>query len=422
MRLEDVFAELQLDVACLPVVSANWERSVASCPAVGPFFLEPGFSAEYYPLTKGPASVQAPLAEVALALSRTAAGRLLAWHAHRTLCEYDREKSRFREWPDLDVHLGENGGLFYLLIALSCIPEWLRAFRQAGIPEQHARDCAAWLGGALGIYGAAHGGHPGLNRRQLYWTGWYMTNKLFRIGRFEYMNQEIGNSYPTVYRQRASGRVLALCNSGWLLNREGFWLYNDQAPTEAYRVTELKDDGTTVSGTPISPWGQALPECPVRLPLADWERVLGPGDFAPGLHIPAGGGMTLAVAGESLRQAQAFYRQYFPDRPVKAFVCASWIFNTQFEAALPDSNLATFMRQLYLLPWRSGGRDGLFFIFGRDDGDPKDYPRGNSMRRAMLDILASGRRLRCGGMFILPEHLEHFGQEYYRRTWTPVGG
>jgi hypothetical protein len=419
MRLEDVFAELSLETSCLPVVSAQWERSVASCPAGAPSFLEPGFCAQHYPLTKGPDRALAPLVAVAAAMARTPAGRLLAWHAHQTLCEYEREKSKFREWPELHGCLGEDCGLFYLLIALSGIPEWEKAFRQAGIPVQYAHDCAPWLAGAMGIYGAAHGGRPGLNRRQLYWTGWYMTNKLFRLGRFEYMNQEIGASYATVYRQRSSDQVLALCSNDWLLDQDGFCLYPDQAPAEARRVTQLREDGVTVTGVPISPHGQALPEETVSLPLSDWERVLGPGDFAPGIHIPGGGGMTLAAAGESLRSAADFYRRYVPDRPVKAFVCASWIFNPQLETALPDSNLAAFMRQLYLQPWRSSGRDGLFFIFGRDDGDLKDYPRDNSVRRAMLDILASGRRLRSGGMFILPEHLESFGREYYRRTWRP---
>ena len=37
MRLEEVFAELKLAESCLPVVSANWERSVASCPPETPF-------------------------------------------------------------------------------------------------------------------------------------------------------------------------------------------------------------------------------------------------------------------------------------------------------------------------------------------------------------------------------------------------
>ncbi|NLF17483.1 MAG: DUF5596 domain-containing protein [Lentisphaerae bacterium] len=419
MNLTAVFAALGLDTACLPAVSANWERSVASLPSALPGFLEPGFCAAHYPLVQGPPAAFGPLCEVAARLAADPAGRLLAWHAHRTLCEYDREKSRFREWPDLDAFLGPDAGLFYLLIALSGIPDWLRACRDAGIPEQYGRDCAPWLGGAMGIYAGANGGRYGLNRRQLYWTAWYMTGKLFRLGRFEYMSQEIGSTYPTVYRERTSGRVVALCNSGWLLDREGFCLYADQPPEEAHRVTELADDGTVVTGTPIAPWGQALPEITARLPRREWERVLGPGDFAPGVHIPSGGGMTLLAAADSLRRAEAFYRQYLPAQPVKAFVCASWIFNTQLEEVLPESNLSIFMRQLYLTPWRSSGRDGLFFIFGREDGDRSQYPRDTSIRRALLQILDSGRRLRVGGMVLLPGHLPHLGEEYYRRQWSP---
>ena len=75
------------------------------------------------------------------------------------------------------------------------------------------------------------------------------------------------------------------------------------------------------------------------------------------------------------------------------------------------------MRQLYLSPWPSSGRDGLFFIFGHDNGDLKTYPRDNSIRRAMLDILDSGQKLRCGGMFILSENISSFGEEHYRKNW-----
>ncbi len=72
------------------------------------------------------------------------------------------------------------------------------------------------------------------------------------------------------------------------------------------------------------------------------------------------------------------------------------------------------MRELYLFPVRSSGNDGVYFIFGRADGDYRDYPRDNSVRRAMLDVLQPGGRLRCGGMFFLADELALFGQQPYR--------
>ncbi len=72
------------------------------------------------------------------------------------------------------------------------------------------------------------------------------------------------------------------------------------------------------------------------------------------------------------------------------------------------------MRELYLFPAISTGNDGVYFIFGRHDGDYKDYPRDNSVRRAMLDVLQNGGKLRSGSMFFLEEDMAHFGQQPYR--------
>ena len=84
---------------------------------------------------------------------------------------------------------------------------------------------------------------------------------------------------------------------------------------------------------------------------------------------------------------------------------------------LPESNLAKFMRELYLLPCAGNGNDGLFFLFGQEPDDHKDLPRDNSVRRAILSILDEGRRLRTGGMLFLAEDLDKFGTKHYRNSF-----
>ncbi len=91
----------------------------------------------------------------------------------------------------------------------------------------------------------------------------------------------------------------------------------------------------------------------------------------------------------------------------------SWIFNTQFEDSMPDSNLAKFMRELYLYPAASNGRDGFFFVYAREYDDLSQAPRDTSLQRTLLDIMAE-EQLRTGAMFILIEDLKHFGHQYYR--------
>ena len=87
---------------------------------------------------------------------------------------------------------------------------------------------------------------------------------------------------------------------------------------------------------------------------------------------------------------------------------------------MPDSNLAKFMRMLYLVPaYLSSGRDGLFFIFGRDqDEDWSNYPADNSMRRAFHRIRESGRKLRSNGMFVFADDLDRLEDGFYRNHWN----
>jgi hypothetical protein len=94
----------------------------------------------------------------------------------------------------------------------------------------------------------------------------------------------------------------------------------------------------------------------------------------------------------------------------------SWILNPQIgQIYRPDSNMVLWQQEMYLYPIASSGRDGLHFLFARDDIDPATAPRDTSMRRAFLDWLASGKRLMSGGAFILTEDLQYYGTQHYRQ-------
>ena len=133
------------------------------------------------------------------------------------------------------------------------------------------------------------------------------------------------------------------------------------------------------------------------------------------LHIPHGGKMNIKVCLDSFQKAFSFFATCFPESNPVAITCKSWIFNTQFEELMPESNLAQLMREVYLYPVKSTGRDGMVFIFGKPDySDLARAPRNTSLQRAFLQILEAGKNLRCGGMFLLKEDLRHFGKQFYR--------
>ncbi len=417
--IHDLFNALKLDGSFLPFLEKGWSDSLAACPPDELPFAAPEFLTRQLDAAGIDRALLAPLLEVAARFRKEEPLRLLAWHAHHTLCHKAKPLS-FDRWPELDQVLGKACGLFYLMIGLSAIPEITRAYRELGIPERYAEASAKWLAGTVEIYRGAHGGTPGHAAKQLHWVRNYIDGTLFRIGRLEFMHQTWPHAPAIrIYRHKSTRQVIALAADDTTCSADGMVLYRDQAREEAAFITSFREDETTAEGNPVDPAGFILNRR-VQLPLAEWEPVLAPGDFTPGLHIPGGGGMTPEACRESLEEALGFYAAYFPEKPVKAFLCSSWIFNPEWERRLPESNLAKWIRRSYLYPRASGGREGLFFLFGRDHGDLADYPRDNSARRAMLDILAEGGRLREEGMFFLPEELPKFDAELYRTDWRTL--
>lgn len=157
-----------------------------------------------------------------------------------------------------------------------------------------------------------------------------------------------------------------------------------------------------LTGTPIDfKTGRALPGR-ISIDLDEFAPLLTAHDWVPSMHIPGGGNMRPELCRESLREAFAFFRRHFK-KEIPAFVCCSWILNPDWMTELPESNLAAFMRMVRLFPTPPDPKSGLFFVFGRDDGDPLTYPADNSLRCAFRRILESGRSLRSGGMFVLPD-------------------
>ncbi len=321
--------------------------------------------------------------------------------------------------PKAETLLGEQGGLVNCLIALSAYPLWLEAYRRLGVPASYADDCLQYFDGAIDEYRSGHNGVFGLAPTKLNWIRFYVRGKLFRIGRFEYMLQEPLTSLPAVYRDQMTGHVVALCRPDWRLRGDGLIQWRDEDPADARLVTRLENSTGQVKGTPIDPRGFALVDQTIELDLKRYAPLFAPWDLVPGLHIPGGGGMTPDLCAESFRQAKAFFREYF-HRDIPAISCFSWIFNPDFEAELPESNLSRLMRELYLFPFPSSGLEGLQFVFGRSDSDWSGYPRDNSLRQAFHRIRESGRRLKAGGMVIDDFGIRHFGAQYYRRQ--PASG
>ena len=400
----DVFEANQSDLTA-------WE-SLPEC-------FSPGFFDRY----AGKLEVPVPFsAEISDLNARVAAEPALRIYANLiTAAAFDRGE-RLADWPSPEPLLPRRQcGLFQLLLAMSALPRIAASYRRLGLPPEYVNGPARWIGGTIAIYAAAHNGNPGHDLRQIHWLKNYMDNRLFRVGRFEFLVHPAPEWLPAIYRSRRNGRTIALCRDGWRLTPDGFQAGSpeqagaaDENPETELTIAVLEESGGRIRGIPINPaTGRAELNRREELDLDEYHPVLSAHELVPSMHIPGGGGMTLELARESLNQAVEFFRRYF-HKELRGICCSSWILSPDWLTELPDSNLARFMREVYLTPLPETKRAGLFFVYGRDDGDLSRYPADNSLRRAFRRLIDAGRPLRTGGMFILTADLPRFGTGTYR--------
>lgn len=417
MQLEEI-----LNAAGAPELAEflkpRWAESMASFPEGGPDFLCPArirASLQWCGLEES----LAPILEGVAASVRARAGLPeLAWHYFRALCDYHEDHAPVRFVP-LEKMLGENAPAFYLLVTLALAPRMRACHLRLGVPESVTRETCRQVGCFYDNYRRAHAGKPGIFPGQFDWLKNYVNGSLyFRLGRFEYWSQPSPSDYK-VYRHRADGRTLVLAGPAWRINDSG-WLegIGPGAEEACCRQTSLRQVPGGIYGFPINPKGFVEPEA-VFLPEREWECVFEKGAPALYMHIPAGGGMTLETCAASLREASDFFSRYFPAPAPRAVICCSWMFSPILERILPESsNLAAFMRELYLLPSNWRGNDSLWFVFLQKPLDPTTAPRETSLQRAILDYLQAGNTWRAGSMLFMLDDLEHFGGQWYRSSYS----
>ena len=359
------------------------------------------------------------LTQTAKQLWETPASRELLWYCVHHFNRHDSPQS-FQKLPDFSELIGQDDdGMFCLLIALSLVPTVITRYRNEGIDDAVIRDTLLEINCFRQNFGVGHDGRPGIIRGQLYWLLNYRDAKLFRLGRFEYrLGQAKG--FSVILRHRAANHTVALAEAGQRFDRHGYIEYDKRPDNLAWTAT-FKENPDSVSGCPISPHGFAINKS-CDFPLDQWRIAVRKDDPVIDLHIPSGGGMSPEVCQQSFNAAAEFFSRRVTGNKAEIIWCSSWIFNTQLEERMPDSNLAAFMRQQYLFPVKSSGDDGMFFVFCQAYDPAKLHllPRKTSLQKAMTGILEGGESLRSSGMFFLLRDLHDFGNSPYRRDFPSL--
>lgn len=297
--------------------------------------------------------------------------------------------------PAAEALFGAEVNKLYLLLAVDAVRQLRAVHEQRGIPEAITLESYGALSMSARRFAEWHNGQAGLEAWVLrHWFNVVASGELYRLGRMEFLLEPFEGNIR-VYRHKQSRRVQALAEEGMHFTADGY------LPFEVDEATYLH-------------YGYAL-RAPQQLPKAEWELVLRNGDTVLDMHIPNFMPLRLDLLHASLKRAMDFFPRYHPERPFKAFVCSSWLFNTQWVEMLPaHSNILAFQRQGYLFPLSSNGAGGMYFIFGDRRVDLDRAPQDTGLRRAVLAHMQAGGKLRNGGFLLLPEAVEKFGQEPYR--------
>lgn len=396
----------------LPAVQIEWEQSQAAFPQAGIDFLRPDVLSEAMLYCGFEPDQLPPLLAFAARVQADPCLAALIWHAAWRTYESDDEHW-FGGWPRLEKALGIESGLFFLLVGLAMIPRVRRLHASWGIPDEVTRETCRQNQSYSLNYAAATEGGLGIPIGQLFWLRHYTREPYFRLGRYEFWLKRLDWDIR-VYRHKTRGCVLALAPDDMRYDAQGYCPV-DSLPDQPgdWRTTLVESEGR-LRAYPISPLGVVVRE-PVELILDEWTPALTTHDWVLDMHIPAGGGMSAEAVHASMRRAAEFFPKFFPDRPAKAFVCWSWIYNPGLAEFLPaESNLVRNLSDAYLVPVESHPGDGLGFIFYQETFDARTAPRKTSLQRAVLDYLERGGIFRSGGMFYLLEDLDRLGTAVYR--------
>ena len=134
-----------------------------------------------------------------------------------------------------------------------------------------------------------------------------------------------------------------------------------------------------------------------------------PGQREIGVHVPSDIRLEPELLNDSLKQAEAFLQEYFPDWADLPRSCESWLLSPVLKELLPpDSRILRFQAAFDLrevLPEDDAALEWVFHVAqGQREGlDITKLPEDTSLQRKMKALLLSGRKPGAGeGVLVRP--------------------
>ena len=135
---------------------------------------------------------------------------------------------------------------------------------------------------------------------------------------------------------------------------------------------------------------------------SDNELFLSSDSWVLGIHIPGNDALTSDSVDESFRLAEGFFKKYHPDKNFKAYVCSSWLLDTQLRRFLKeDSNILSFQKRFIIKRGNEIPEALCDHIFACPQTEPINLKPKNRFQREILDFILDGGRIYSGKGYIL---------------------
>ena len=287
-----------------------------------------------------------------------------------------------------------------LVVAMALLPTAAERFEKAGLPVsklcESCDEIEAWIANCERNYGVA-----GLEYEHGFaWlTMRLFTCQVLRFGRLEY-NKTVLFRDIMVISNCKDGKKLVVLTENYAVNASG--LVTAPGEETVFTTRFSKDADGTIHANVVRPDGVIESDTTTFSP-DEWEIYLAPGDPVIYMHIPEVGPLNIDAVKASYPAVREFYRQYYPDYPVKAIVSHSWLFDPVLQQLLPESsNLCQYQRTGNILP-RKGPSDAVRRVFGQPavDNGIETVEWKSSLQKSLGSYLKSGGYCRGGGIIIL---------------------
>lgn len=340
--------------------------------------------------------IEAVLAEYLLFLQNREDLLNLAQTYHDDIFENNRYT--LAQVEELPANDGREEGLLFAALYLARCERLPDVLAKRGIPAEFGAGALQAYKDALKNNKERYGGY-GLQGMYRSSTTRYLMPVEFRLGRLLFELVKFSSAFE-VYRNQETGETVPVALPGFQYMPSG------ERPPKTYEgeliEPYIKENGDEMVCFVFDDNGN-LRTTPVTLKLSAYDKVLKSGDDVLSVHIPGEGRMTPELVDEAFQIADAFFAKHYGDVDFKAYVCSSWLLNTDIKEFLDaDSNIIRFQNRFRIVITSTNGYSLYWHVFRMQNFVPlEELKPVNSFQQKFLDRVKAGQTLYNGYGYIL---------------------